>query len=1502
MSQDQENLDCLSQNKTENFFVVGIGASAGGLRALEEFFDHLPPDSGATFVVIQHLSPDFKSLMKELLERHTQMVVNRVSDGMKLEPNRIYLIPPRHNLIIKNRHLSLIEQEQNRHHPHFPIDLFFQSLGEDCHEKAVGVVLSGTGTDGTIGLQTISQNGGLCFVQSPLTAEFDGMPQSAIATGVIDQVLSAKDIAQSIYDLVQMHNFQRQKEMNLEIKIEDNILNSIIKLLNESEEIDFSSYKLTTLSRRIYRRCSLAGFNNLPDYVAYLEKNFDQISLLRNDLLIGVTRFFRDKEVWTYLETQIIPNLISSLEDKQQLRVWITACSTGEEAYSMAILIHEAIERTGKMFNVKIFATDIDNEALAKASEGIYPESIAKDISADRLVKYFTFRNQSFIISRKIRDLLIFAPHNLVKNAGFTRMNLISCRNVLIYMQPKLQQQVLRMLHFSLIVKGILFLGMAETTGEIEGEFIPLHEQYRIYQKRRNVRLPIKQSDNQIFPTSLSFPSKIERNPQYRFDPILDEAMGNFMEDRGYTCLLVNRNQELIHLISDGAKVLQMPRGRITKEITVMLPKVLQVPVSTALHRAGRNNRSVLYTGIYLEESETESRNLRVKVSYCDGNQAVDDFLMVVIETEIDPQIAEKPEKDQIEVESAQRIVELENELQQNKENLQTTIEELETTNEEQQSTNEELQNINEELYIVNTEYQSKIKDLTQWSNEINKLLCSSNIGVIFLDKELKIRKFTPSATVAINLLDTDIERPINHLTHNLDCQNLLELLQEVEQTQKVIEKEVKIKKTNDYFLMRIHPYNTNNGNYNGVVLSFIKINDQGVGIVMTELTDIKQTQQALNDSEARFRGIFEQAEMGMSILSLTGEIIQINQKFCQFFALDQSEILNKNFMEFRLEESDQSFARILEEIVKGEKAYFKEEKCYQISDNSCRWGHLFLSLIKDEEKRPLYFILMLEDIEERKVAEILLEKKLEQEQKQKAELTLKNMALETIKNQVTQTNEAKNKFLANMSYEIRTPMNAILGFSELLKEKIEDSLSLSYLDSIVKSGEALLALINDILDLSKIESKKLQLHNEPINIYQFLQDIQEIFLYQIQSKKLDFISEIKTLVPKVIIFDKIRLRQILLNVVGNALKFTNQGYLKILVSSENFQESDQKELMKTCTLIIKIEDTGIGIDPQEQKDIFEAFQQVKTGIPEQYHHTGLGLTLTKSLTEILGGTVTLESQINQGSIFTFTFPNVQICEDNLLLNLETEINPDLNQFPPQTILYIDDIQSHLDLIKAYFVHSHHQLFFANNDLDAMSILEQESISLIFLDLKMPQFDSIKFIEKVSNNEKTKNIPILILSASVEYKDNKNLTDKIEEFLVKPVHRFDIIKALQKLFPSSCRINGKASSTDKIKANILDKLTPEITHKLPDLLNQLQNIKAEIWQEINQKHLISEIRQFSQSLQKLGIEYRYQPLLNYSYQLSQSLIEFDVDNITQNLHHFPELIEELKLVLDNNSV
>ncbi len=932
-----------------DLFVVGIGASAGGLSALEELFSNLSTASGAAFVVIQHLSPDFKSLMKELLSRRTTMPVYRVTEGMELQPNSVYLIPPGQNLALEKNILRLEDRKKDKNKKHelnFPIDLFFTSLAKNYGEQSIGVILSGSGSDGTRGLKAINEAGGVALVQDPKTAEFYGMPVSAIATGVVNQILPPRELSQLIYQCIVAPVNSPENKSQQDSQINSANLAQISKLLLEEEGLDFSQYKSSTISRRIHRRCLIHNSSSINDYIQLLCNSGQERQILCSDLLINVTHFFRDYPAWQNLENNILPQLIEQAKPDAELRFWITACSTGEEAYSLAILVHEALQDSSKNIRVKIFATDIDRVALEKASQGIYSSSIARDISSERLQRYFIAKDNSYQIMGKIREMLIFSPHDLTKDAGFTRINLITCRNVLIYMKTDLQYQVLRNLHFSLVSKGILFLGEAETLGTFDSEFEPLNKKWKFFQKRRDIRLPLPlRSTPKIGKSSLHRFSQPQSKVQ--FEPILEQCLNQLSDQLESIILLVGTNHNLLHVSGDSSKIFKAPDGKMTAEITKMVVLPLQLPLSTALHRAGQQGKSVMYHGIQLEY-QGEMLKVDLEVIPPRKNRRYGDFFLVKIQQEVAIAPLKVPEKISFELgsEASRRIVELENELQQTRENLQSLVEELETINDEQQasneeltasneelqSTNEELHSVNEELHTVNIEYQSKIQELTQLNNDVDNLLKSTEIGVIFLDSELRIRKFTPAATQAISLRETDLDRPLKDLTLKIDCPQLPKLLQKVLTQHQSIELEVKLTEDDSFFLMQINPYQTEDGNNEGLALAFVSIDE-------TKKVQLKleKTLSELKNKETEINNFFELSLEIMCVANLYGYFKRINPSFERILGYDTQELFTKPFISFVHPDDIEPTLQAVQQLSEGQEIIGFENR-YRCQDGSYRW------------------------------------------------------------------------------------------------------------------------------------------------------------------------------------------------------------------------------------------------------------------------------------------------------------------------------------------------------------------------------------------------------------------------------------------------------------------------------------------------------------------------------------------------------------------------------------
>ena len=825
----------------ENNYIVCIGASAGGLEALETFFINMSFDSNLSFVVIQHLSPDYKSLMPELLSKKTNMPVIQVNKDTLVKKNHVYLIPPGNNLKIQNEKLYLSPKD-SRALLNLPIDIFMKSLAEDQGDKAIGIILSGTGSDGMQGVRAIKEAGGMVIVQDRETAKFDGMPKSAISTGLVDFVLAPEDMPEHLIAYLNHPLMTKQQEVNHILSDEDNLA-KIFTILHKKKNIDFSYYKRSTLMRRIQRRLSVNHIKDLSEYVQLLENSDNEVNILQREFLIGVTNFFRDKEVFAKLESKYIPDLVKR-KTNGDIRIWIAGCSSGEEAYSIAILVIEEIEKQKVHIPLKIFATDIDDNAVFRASQGVYPESIIADIDPRLLSKYFQKRNDSYLVSRKVRESVIFAQHNLLNDPPFTNIDFISCRNLLIYLQGNLQQKVMDFFSFSLNNNGILLLGKSESVGKMSSNFQQLHPQFKIYNFMGNKRSSILNKIENKFNINYSGPR--------HFTSISTHGMKSFEENRVLdrylqtvhgvylpTSVIVNENNEILHSIGDTGNYLNIPPGKLLNDITKLVHRELAVPIATGLQKLFKLNEIIRYTNISItKEGKPQKLNLLLKpIAEKRGQQNIAAIFFEPIEERISDSVEHTKHNYNMDQEAKQRISDLEQELQFSRENLQATIEELETSNEELQatneellssneelqSTNEELQSVNEELYTVNSEYQEKISELTELNNDMTNLVDSLGVATIFLDENLDIRKMTPEIENIFNVKLDALGDSIIRYDHYIKDINLLEIIKSVMVNDIEFEKTVKTT-DGEYYLMKVKPYKIAYKVYAGALLTFVNI------------------------------------------------------------------------------------------------------------------------------------------------------------------------------------------------------------------------------------------------------------------------------------------------------------------------------------------------------------------------------------------------------------------------------------------------------------------------------------------------------------------------------------------------------------------------------------------------------------------------------------------------------------------------------------------------------
>ncbi len=905
------------------FPIIGIGASAGGLAAFEAFFSTMPADGnpGIALVLVQHLARDHKSILSDLIRRCTRMQVFEVEDGMVVQPNCAYIIPPNRDMELVKGSLRLLEPTLARG-IRLPIDFFFRSLAQDQRELAICIVLSGTGSDGALGVRAVKGEGGMVMVQTPETTEYDGMPRSAIATGMVDFVLPPQEMPAKLLAYAG-HAFGPSLLFSApSVSEPGGPFEKIFLLLRSRTGKDFSQYRRNTIRRRVERRMAVHQIARLEDYVRYLCLTPAEIDALFRDLLIGVTNFFRDSEIFEEVQKQVIPKLLAGKPDGAPIRVWVPGCSTGEEAYSLAILFREGMDELKVDFKVHIFATDIDRESIDQARTGVYPSSIIADVSAERLAQYFDQDDSdgsTYRIRKSIRDMLIFSEHDLTNDPPFSKLDLISCRNLLIYMGSELQKRLLPLFHYALNPGGVLLLGSSESIGEFVNLFGALDRKAKIYQRKANDRSAQRGGVSRLFPRLPD--TEVGSHQQ---GGVLMEAKLPLQEIATRTLLayyspvgaLVNEHGDILYLVGRTGRYLEPTPGEPTMNIFRMAREGLRGDLTIALHRAVSLGQRTRHSGLQVKSDGTVLMvNLTVlPVSPDQGFSIPRGLFLVMIEeaSKEEPKISPEASVDAVDGALAlvpdldAYIIRLKQELRAKDDYLQTAIEELETSNEElrsaheemqsvneeMQSTNEELetskeelQSVNEELATVNGELQAKVVDLSRSNSDMKNLLSGTGIGTIFVDHLLRILRFTPTVSVLINLIETDVGRPMDQIRSNLvgydhlavDVKEVLESL---------VPKELEVQaKTGEWFLLRIRPYRTLENVIEGAVITF------------TEISAIKKAQAALRDSEAlrRLAVVVRDTRDAMLVQDMTGRILAWNPGAARMYGWSENEALAMN-------------------------------------------------------------------------------------------------------------------------------------------------------------------------------------------------------------------------------------------------------------------------------------------------------------------------------------------------------------------------------------------------------------------------------------------------------------------------------------------------------------------------------------------------------------------------------------------------------------------------------
>lgn len=899
----------ISSAPEKNLFpIVGIGASAGGLEALEQFLSNVPENSGLAYVVIQHLDPKHKGMLPELLQRISMMKVYQVKDRMVVNRNCIYVIPPNASMSILKGVLRLFQPIEERG-LRLPIDFFFRSLADDYKENSVGIVLSGMGSDGSAGLRAIKEKNGIVLVQDPSNAKFESMPRNAINSVPVDIVAPASELSARLMAFLK-HSPAVRSDRDIEVK-DKSSLEKIIILLQTYTGNDFSLYKKSTVCRRIERRMSIHKIDKIALYVDFLQENPKEVEILFKELMIGVTNFFRDAALWNKLKKEVLPDIISNLLPGAILRAWVAGCSTGEEAYSLAIIFHETIAKINPHggFSLQIFATDLDQEAIEMARKGIFPENIASDVSPERLKRFFLRTDDGYFIKTEIRETIVFAQHNVIMHPPFTKLDILSCRNLLIYMEPELQKKLVGLFYYSLNPGGRLLLGSSETLGKQNHLFTPVDSRLKIF--KREV---INVTDEHLkFPNfspgtkSAYHEKQAEIHPLHNIQTLTEQLL---LRNISPAAVLVNENGDIIYISGHTGKYLEPAVGKANMNIFAMLREGLRNEFPIAFRKAIFSKEPVILHNIRVGSNGT-SQLLDVKIQWIEKPDPLNGMLLIIftdVEQIADIKILSKSEKKnehnirQSEIEKElkythEKLQDTLEEMQTSQEELKSTNEELQSTNEELQSANEELtssreemQSLNEELQTLNAELQIKVDDFLRVDNDMKNLLDSTDIATLFLDKELNIRRYTLQSVKIFKLIKSDIGRPFTDLVSELIYPEMASDATEVLKTLAFIQKPIPTI-GGRWFSVRIMPYRTLDDRIDGLVITFINI------------SDLKKVEIKLYENEQVNQVLFNASQDMIIKLSTGGIIEELNSEAERFLGKKHVEIIKKNFFEIFIPE-----------------------------------------------------------------------------------------------------------------------------------------------------------------------------------------------------------------------------------------------------------------------------------------------------------------------------------------------------------------------------------------------------------------------------------------------------------------------------------------------------------------------------------------------------------------------------------------------------------------------
>jgi two-component system CheB/CheR fusion protein len=1277
---------------------VGFGASAGGLEAFSELLQHLPGDTGMSFVLVQHLDPKHESLLTELLAKATPMPVAQVKEGMRAEPNRVYVIPPNTNISIAGGILHL----EARTIPHMPIDHFFRTLAHDRGNQAIGVILSGTASDGTLGLKAIKSEGGITFAQDERSAKYDGMPRSALLSGCVDFVLPPEGIARELVRLCR-HPYGAGARTEEEQGDEgEKQFGEIFAMLRKTTNVDFHYYKHATVRRRILRRMAMHSMDRVDQYIALLRRNPDEIKALFQDILINVTSFFREPETFDVLRERIYPQLLRDRTPDEPVRVWVPGCSTGEEAYSIAICLLEYLRDNDLDIGIQIFGTDLSETVLEKARTGLYPETIAADVSQDRLRRFFVKSNGNYQISRSVRDVCIFARQNLTKDPPFSKLDLILCRNVLIYLGPVLQTKVLRFFHYGLKPAGFLALGLSESVGTSTELFSPLGGHEKVYSKNvvaggahldiatfEDARSPADAKHVEHWTPGADLHKRVDQLILARHSPpgvVVDEDL-QVLQFRGHTAPFLEHTAG-----QPSLNLLKMTRGAVGLELRKLIQK------------ARRTGSSIMSEPVQLASGEGV-RPMRITATPIKEMNGTPVAFLLLFEAdgteEKKSAVAKRGAKQRRP--GANRLQELEEELTLTKQYLQTVIEEQEaageelksaheevqSSNEELQSTNEELltskeelQSTNEELNTVNEEMQARNSELTQINDDLNNLLSSVNLPIVMLGNDLRIRRFTPQAEKVLNLLSTDVGRKLTDFRLKIDIPDLESLVLDVIDSLQTKEREVQDQEGRAY-LMSIRPYRTLENKIDGAVMS------------LYDITDRKQS------AEVRYRRLFEASKDGILIVeSSSGDIVDANPFIVKLLGYSRSELLGHKIGDAGLFPGEASERMV--ELQEGE--FHRAALSIRTKSGEAVDVEIFANGYLEGQRHVVQ--LNVRDVSARVQAEE--SQRREEEQRRHAEKM-----------------EAVGRLAGGVAHDFNNLLTAVVGYSDLLKDRVEDPAVRRDLNRIREAGERATVLTRQLLAFGR----KQLLRPAVLDLNAVLAEMDQI-LRVLVTEKIDLITT-PGRDAGVVKADRGQIEQVITNLVVNARDAMPDGGRITIETSHVAPDADFAEVHRTVPpgdyVMLCVKDTGTGMDEETQAHLFEPFFTTKArGLG-----TGLGLATIYGIVKQSGGHILAYSELGQGTTFRIYLPRVE-AEPT-----PTEVRAASTPRPrgTETVLLVEDEPLVRRLAATVLEENGYHVLEASGGPEALRLASEHGgfIHLLLTDVVMPRMSGREVADRIAS-------------------------------------------------------------------------------------------------------------------------------------------------------------------------